>query len=492
MLPVIAIVGRPNVGKSTLFNTLTQTRDAIVADVPGVTRDRQYGYGKLGAVPYVCIDTGGLVENPSGMDALMRIQTEHAIKEADRLIFVADARAGLTPQDQFFANELRRSGKPVFLAVNKAEGLQAGIAGADFHSIGLGEPLAIAATHGFGCEELMDVVLAGFPPALSDEEQEREDDGRIRIAVIGRPNVGKSTLINRLIGEERVITSEVAGTTRDSILVPFERDGRQFTLIDTAGVRRRAKIDDEVEHLSVSKTLQAIAEAHVVTMVVDAQDSIGEQDASVLGLALSRGRALILAVNKWDNIPTEQRDDIRRLLTLKIDFVPFAPLHFVSARHGTGVGELVASMIRAYEAAMRKMPTPALTKTMEKAMVQHQPPIVRGRRIRLRYAHQGGRNPPRIVVHGSQASHVPESYKRYLANVFREAFDLFATPVSVEFRSDVNPFLRDKPKEKRGLKTSQKERRERRITKDRAKRPAKKKGGVTKQAGAPRGRKKRR
>jgi GTP-binding protein len=472
MLPVIAIVGRPNVGKSTLFNTLTRTRDAIVADVPGVTRDRQYGYGRLGPVQYVCIDTGGLVENPSGMDALMRIQTEHAIREADRLIFVADARAGLTPQDQFFARELRRSGKPVFLAVNKAEGLETGLAGADFHSIGLGEPYAIAATHGFGCEELMDIVLAGFPPAPPEDENE---DGRIKIAVIGRPNVGKSTLINRLIGDDRLITSEVAGTTRDSILVPFERDGRQFTLIDTAGVRRRARIDDQIEILSVAKTLQAIAEAHVVTMVVDAQDSIGEQDASVLGLALSRGRALILAVNKWDNIPTEQRDDIRRLLTLKIDFVPFAPLHFVSARHGTGVGELVASMIRAYEAAMRQMKTQELTRTMEAAMMQHQPPIVRGRRIRLRYAHQGGRNPPRIVIHGSQAAHVPESYKRYLANVFRDKFDLFATPVAVEFRSDVNPFVGDKPKEKLGLKTSNKERRERRIKKDRAKRPPKKK-----------------
>jgi GTPase len=473
MLPVIAIVGRPNVGKSTLFNTLTQTRDAIVADVPGVTRDRQYGYGRLGRVPYVCIDTGGLVENPSGMDALMRIQTEHAIREADRLLFIADARAGLTPQDQFFARELRRSGKPVYLAVNKAEGLESAIAAADFHSLGLGEPYAIAATHGYGCESLMDEVLAGFeaPPA----EDEEPEDGRIRIAVIGRPNVGKSTLINRLIGEERVITSDVAGTTRDSILVPFERDGRLFTLIDTAGVRRRARIDDQIEHLSVSKTLQAIAEAHVVVMIVDAQDSIGEQDASVLGLALSRGRALILAVNKWDNIPPEQREEIKRLLTLKLDFVPFAPLHYVSARHGTGVGDLTHSMIRAYEAAMRQMKTPELTRVMEAAMMQHQPPIVRGRRIRLRYAHQGGRNPPRIVVHGSQAAHVPESYKRYLANVFRDRFDLFATPVSVEFRSDVNPFLKDKPKEKRGLKTSQKERRERRIKKDRAKRPAKKK-----------------
>ncbi len=473
MLPVIAIVGRPNVGKSTLFNTLTQTRDAIVADVPGVTRDRQYGYGRLGRVPYVCIDTGGLVENPVGMDALMRIQTEHAIREADRLVFIADARAGLTPQDLFFARELRKSGKPVFLAVNKAEGMDAAMAASDFHSMGLGEPHAIAATHGYGCEDLMDLVLEGFEaPAEQDEEPE---DGRIRIAVIGRPNVGKSTLINRLIGEERVITSEVAGTTRDSILVPFERDGRQFTLIDTAGVRRRAKIDDEIEHLSVSKTLQAIAEAHVVTMLVYAHDSIGEQDASVLGLALNRGRALIIAVNKWDNIPPEQREEIKRLLMLKIDFVPFAPVHFISARHGTAVGDLTASMVRAYEAAMRKMPTPALTRCMEKAMVQHQPPIVRGRRIRLRYAHQGGRNPPRIVVHGSQAAHVPESYKRYLANKFRDEFDLFATPVSVEFRSDVNPFVGDKPKEKRGLKTAQKARRERRLKKDRAKRPAKKK-----------------
>ena len=451
MLPVIAIVGRPNVGKSTLFNTLTQTRDAIVADVPGVTRDRQYGYGRLGPVQYVCIDTGGLVENPSGMDALMRIQTEHAIREADRLIFVADARAGLTPQDQFFARELRKSGKPVFLAVNKAEGMEAAIAASDFHSIGLGEPHAIAATHGYGCEDLMDLVLEGFEAqAPQDEEPE---DGRIRIGIIGRPNVGKSTLINRLIGEERVITSDVAGTTRDSILVPFERDGRQFTLIDTAGVRRRARIDDEIEHLSVSKTLQAIAEAHVVVMVVDAQDSIGEQDASVLGLALNRGRALILAVNKWDNIPMDQREEIKRLLTLKIDFVPFAPIHFVSARHGTGVGDLVASMIRAYEAAMRQMKTPELTRCMQAAMEQHQPPIVRGRRIRLRYAHQGGRNPPVIVVHGAQAERTPEDYRRFLANCYREAFRLAGTPVRVDFRSEENPFAgrRDKltPRQRR-------------------------------------------
>jgi GTP-binding protein len=412
-----------------------------VADVPGVTRDRQYGYGRLGPVQYVCIDTGGLVENPSGMDALMRIQTEHAIREADRLIFVADARAGLTPQDQFFARELRRSGKPVFLAVNKAEGLETGLAGADFHSIGLGEPYAIAATHGFGCEELMDIVLAGFPPAPPEDENE---DGRIKIAVIGRPNVGKSTLINRLIGDDRLITSEVAGTTRDSILVPFERDGRAFVLIDTAGVRRRAKVEDVVERASVAKTLQAIAEAHVVILVLDAHEGIAEQDASVLGIALQRGRALIIAVNKWDGIAPEQREQIERQLSLKLDFVPFAPQIFISARHGTGVGELMQATVRAYEAAMRTLPTRELTRTLEHALTVHQPPLVRGRRIKLRYAHQGGRNPPRIIVHGNQTNAVPDAYTRYLANVFRKTYDLYATPVFIEYRTDKNPYARER------------------------------------------------
>ncbi len=305
MLPVIAIVGRPNVGKSTLFNTLTKTRDAIVADVPGVTRDRQYGYGKLGPVQYVCIDTGGLVENPSGMDALMRIQTEHAIREADRLIFVADARDGLTPRTSSSPTSCAAAGKPVFLAVNKAEGLISGMAGADFHSIGLGEPYAISATHGSGCEELMDIVLAGFPPHV--RRATRNEDGRIRIAVIGRPNVGKSTLINRLIGDERLITSEVAGTTRDSILVPFERDGRE---LHAHRHRRRAPAREDRRRESRScrcrRRCRPSPKHTWSSMVVDAQDSIGEQDASVLGLALSRGRALILAVNKWDNIPPEQ------------------------------------------------------------------------------------------------------------------------------------------------------------------------------------------
>src|SRR6516162_11142819 len=448
MLPVIALVGRPNVGKSTLFNVLTGTRDAIVADVPGLTRDRQYGFGRLGPVPYVVIDTGGLVENPIGLEAQMRAQTERAVAEADRLVLLADARAGLSPQDEFVARELRRSGKPVTLVLNKAEGLDEDIVAADFHALGFGPPLAIAASHGQGCEALMEHVLAGLEP----QAHAAEDAGVIRIAIIGRPNVGKSTLVNRLLGEERVIASAEPGTTRDSILVPFERNGRSFLLIDTAGVRRRARVEDVVERASVAKTLQAIDEAHVVILVLDAHDTVAEQDASVLGLALERGRALVIAVNKWDGIPAEQREQIRRQLALKLDFVPFAPLHFISARHGSGVGELMQSTVRAYEAAMRAMPTRELTRTLEHALTVHQPPLVRGRRIKLRYAHQGGRNPPRIIIHGNQTAAVPDAYTRYLANVFRKTYDLFATPVFIEYRTDANPYERERrtPPARRG------------------------------------------
>lgn len=449
MLPVIALVGRPNVGKSTLFNMLTGTRDAIVADVPGVTRDRQYGFGRVGPVPYVVIDTGGLIENPTGIEAQMRAQTERAVQEADRLILLTDARSGLTHQDEFVARELRRAGKPVHLAVNKADGLDSSVVAAEFHALGLGEPLAIAASHGQGLAALMDVTLEGLEPARHDEDGE----GAIRIAVIGRPNVGKSTLVNRLLGDERVIASADPGTTRDSIFVPFRRDERDFLLIDTAGLRRRSKVEDAVERASVAKTLQAIDEAHVVILVLDAHDAVAEQDASVLGLALERGRALLIAVNKWDGIAPEQRDEIHRQLALKLDFVPFAPLHFISARHGSGVGELAQATIRAHDAAMREMPTPQLTRTLERALEAHQPPLVRGRRIKLRYAHQGGRNPPRIIVHGNQTASVPDAYTRYLANVYRKAFDLFATPVAIEFRTDANPYdrpSRTRPHKKRG------------------------------------------
>ncbi len=455
MLSVVALVGRPNVGKSTLFNVLTRTRDAIVADVPGLTRDRQYGFGRVGPVPCVVVDTGGLIENPTGLEAQIRAQTERAVEEADRVVFVVDARSGLTPPDQFVARALRRAGKPVTIALNKSEGLDAEVVAAEFHALGYGEPIGISASHSQGCDELMAVVLrdvAEAPPG-------QEDDDTVRIAVIGRPNVGKSTLVNRLIGAERVIASEQPGTTRDSILVPFERDGRRFTLIDTAGVRRRARVEDAIERASVAKTLQAIDEAHVVILVLDAHETVAEQDASVLGIALERGRALIIAVNKWDGIAAEQREAIRNQLDLRLDFVPFAPVHFISARHGTGVGELVHATVRAYEAAMREMPTRELTRALEHAITMHQPPLVRGRRIKLRYAHQGGRNPPRVVIHGNQTASVPGAYTRYLTNVFRKTFDLFATPVVVEYRTDQNPYDRPTGRKRSGQARRGRERR---------------------------------
>jgi GTPase len=437
MLPIVALVGRPNVGKSTLFNALTGTRDAIVADVPGVTRDRQYGYGRVDDISCVVVDTGGVVASPrSTVEAQMRIQTERAIAEADRLVLVVDGRIGVTNDDQEVARLLHRSGKPVVLAINKAEGRDPGIFAAEFHRLGLGKPRLIAALNGQGCDALLRQALEGVEP-IADESG--ADDDSIRMAVIGRPNVGKSTLVNRLIGEERVIATDTPGTTRDSIFVPFERDGRRFTLIDTAGVRRRSRIDDAVERASVARTLQAIEAAHVVVLVLDAHEGIAEQDASVLGLALQRGRALLLAINKWDGIPMDRREQVRNELALRLDFVPFAPQHFISARHGTGVGELATAAVRAYEASMREMPTSQLSRVLEKALEAHQPPLVRGRRIKLRYAHQGGRNPPRIVIHGNQTQQTPEAYKRYLCNVFREAFDLYACPVALELRTAANP-----------------------------------------------------
>ncbi|MDQ2639718.1 MAG: ribosome biogenesis GTPase Der [Pseudomonadota bacterium] len=438
MLPIVALVGRPNVGKSTLFNTLTGTRDAIVADVPGVTRDRQYGYGRAGDVPCVIVDTGGVVTSPrSTVEQQMREQTERAIAEADRLVLVVDCRTGLTNDDREVARLLHRSGKPVVLAVNKAEGMDPGVVAAEFHRLGISEWRAVAALSGRGCEALLEQALEGVE-AVDEGPQEQDDS--IRIAVIGRPNVGKSTLVNRLIGEERVIATDMPGTTRDSIFVPFERDGRRFTLIDTAGVRRRARVEDAVERASVARTLQAIAAAHVVVLVLDAHQGIAEQDASVLGLALQKGRALLLAVNKWDGIPTDQREQVRNALSLRLDFVPFAPIHYISARHGTGVGELATAAVRAFEASMREMSTPQLSKVLEKALQAHQPPLVKGRRIKLRYAHQGGKNPPRIVIHGNQTQETPDAYRRYLSNVFREAFDLYACPVVLELRTDANPF----------------------------------------------------
>jgi GTP-binding protein len=408
--------------------------------VPGVTRDRQYGYARAADTPCVVVDTGGIVAKPSStVEQQMRVQTERAIEEADRLILIVDGRAGLTTEDTVVARLLLRSGKPVVLAINKAEGRDAGVFAADFHRLGIAEIRAVAALNGQGCEALLLKALEGLEPAA---EEQGEHDDSIRIAVIGRPNVGKSTLVNRLIGEERVVASELPGTTRDSIFVPFERDGRRFTLIDTAGIRRRARVSDAVERASVAKSMQAIEAAHVVVLVLDAHEGIAEQDASVLGLALQRGRALLLAINKWDGIPMDQREAVRSALALRLDFVPFAPQLFISARHGTGVGELAVAAVRAYEASMREMKTPQLSRVLEKALEAHQPPLVKGRRIKLRYAHQGGRNPPRVVIHGNQTEATPEAYRRYLSNVFREAFDLYACPVVLELRGDANPFSR--------------------------------------------------
>ena len=391
MLPVIALVGRPNVGKSTLFNVLTGTRDALVADMPGLTRDRKYGFGKIGPVPYLVVDTGGLVAGAEGIEALMARQTLRAIEEADRVLFLVDVREGLTPSDSYVAQTLRKLGKHVILVANKAEGLDAATAGAEFYQLGLGEPQAISSSHGDGVRALMERVLEGFEASPVDDAVPADD---IRVAVIGRPNVGKSTLINRLLGEDRVIASDVPGTTRDAVFVPFEREGRKYTLIDTAGVRRRARVEEAIEKFSVIKALQAVDSAHVVIGVIDAHDTVAEQDASLFGMVAERGRALLIAVNKWDNIPADKRDEIRTGLDLRLPFLEFAPIHFISALHGTGVGELIRAVGHAYDAAMREMPTPELTRVLETAIQQHQPPLVRGRRIKLRYAHQGGRNPP--------------------------------------------------------------------------------------------------
>lgn len=438
MLPVIALVGRPNVGKSTLFNFLTRTRDALVADLPGLTRDRNYGYGKVGPIPYLVVDTGGLVVDAQGVEQLMAKQTLRAIEEADRVLFLVDTREGVQPSDHFIAQTLRKLGKQVIVVANKSEGVDWGTAAADFFQLGLGEPESISAAHGDRVRELMDNVLEGIEVVEKEGQVGGGDD--IRVAVIGRPNVGKSTLINRLLGEERLIAFDQPGTTRDAVFVPFERDGHHYTLIDTAGVRRRARVEEAIEKFSVIKALQAVDSANVVIGVIDAHDTVAEQDASLFGMVAERGRALLIAVNKWDGIPSDKRDEIRMGLDLRLPFLDFAPVHFISALHGTGVGELMRAVKHAYDASMREMPTPELTRVLETAIQQHQPPLVRGRRIRLRYAHQGGRNPPIIVVHGNQVQHVPDAYKRYLANVFRKNFRLEGTPVRVEFRSDENPF----------------------------------------------------
>ncbi len=440
MLPVVALVGRPNVGKSTIFNCLTRTRDALVADLPGLTRDRKYGYARVGPRPCVVIDTGGLVEVSHGVERLMAEQTLKAVDEADRVLLIVDARAGCVPEDLHVANLLRRGGKTVLVVANKSESLDPEIAGVDFHQLGFGAPVAVSAAHAQGIEELLERALDGIARDPETPEAETADSEEIRVAVVGRPNVGKSTLINRLLGEERLVAFDQPGTTRDAVFVPFERDGQRYTLIDTAGVRRRARVSDAVEKFSIVKALQAIDAAHVVIGVLDAHDTIAEQDASLLGLINEQGRALVIAVNKWDGIDPSQRDSIRDGVGLRLDFLAYAPVHYISARHGTGVGDLMGSVRMAFRAAMKELPTKDLNRALEQAVTMHQPPLVRGRRIKLRYAHQGGRNPPIVVIHGNQTQHVPETYRRYLENHFRQTFRLKGTPMRVEFRTDENPF----------------------------------------------------
>ncbi|MBK4734462.1 ribosome biogenesis GTPase Der [Noviherbaspirillum pedocola] len=442
MKPVIALVGRPNVGKSTLFNRLTRSRDALVADLPGLTRDRHYGEGRIGERPFLVIDTGGF--EPVAKDGIlheMAKQTKQAVAEADVVIFLVDGRQGMTPHDKTITDFLRRSGRPVLLVVNKAEGMKYTSVTADFYELGLGDPYVISAAHGDGVMDLVDEALDSALARQEEPEEEVEPEGRdIRIAIVGRPNVGKSTLVNTLLGEERVIAFDMPGTTRDSIEIPFERDGKRYSLIDTAGIRRRGKVFEAIEKFSVVKTLQSISEANVVILLLDAQQDISEQDAHIAGFILESGRALVVGVNKWDGLQSDRRDEIKIDLERKLSFLSFAKFHFISAQKGTGIPQLMKSVDAAYAAAMVKLPTPKLTRALLDA-VEHQQPRRKGTfRPKLRYAHQGGQNPPIIVIHGNGLEGIDANYKRYLEKHFRETFSLVGTPLRIELRSGKNPF----------------------------------------------------
>ncbi|MBT8089306.1 MAG: ribosome biogenesis GTPase Der [Gammaproteobacteria bacterium] len=459
MLPVIALIGRPNVGKSTLFNRLTRSRDALVADYPGLTRDRQYGFGKLGPIPYLVIDTGGVAGGEVGIEEAMVGQTVRALQEADAAIIMVDGRSGLTAADENVAALARKHARKTWLAVNKAEGLDADLASSEFHGLGLGEPIAVSAAHGDRIAALMDAVLGDFE-AESPDEDVGDDDKELRIAVIGRPNVGKSTLANRLLGEERLVVFDQPGTTRDSVAVPFERNDRRYLLIDTAGIRRKARVHEAIEKFSIIKALQAIEQAQVVIAVLDAQEGVTEQDVSLLGLVLERGRALVVVTNKWDGLSAYERKRIRDELDRRLPFLDFAERMTISALHGTAVGDLLPAVERAFRAANSDLSTTELTRELESAVMEHPPPLVRGRRIRLRYAHQGGRNPPVIVIHGNQTDRLPEAYRRYLINRFRKAFKLKGTPVRLSFKTSKNPF-----KGKRNKLTPRQERSRKRLMK---------------------------
>ncbi|MEC9416073.1 MAG: ribosome biogenesis GTPase Der [Pseudomonadota bacterium] len=443
MLPVIALIGRPNVGKSTLFNRLTKSRDALVADYPGLTRDRQYGYGKLGSMPYLIVDTGGISGDEEGIQELMAQQTIQAIKESNALIVMVDGRTGPTAADEYIIDLTRKHSKKVWFVVNKAEGLDEDIAVSEFHDFGLPEPIAISASHGDRVSALMDEILKPYESEFDIETIDNEDQSEknaLSIAIIGRPNAGKSTLINRLIGEERLVVFDQPGTTRDSVSVPLERDGMKYVLFDTAGVRRKGKVKESIEKFSIIKTLQSIEKSNVVFAVMDAKEGITEQDISLMGLVVERGRALVLLINKWDGLDLGQKTKVDKQIKRRLPFLDFAERHMISALHGTGVGDLMPASQRAYKAATRKLSTNALTNELEAALIEHAPPLIKGRRIRLRYAHQGGRNPPTIVIHGNQTERLPLTYKRYLINRFRKKFRLKGTPIKLIFKTSDNPY----------------------------------------------------
>jgi len=457
MLPVIALVGRPNVGKSTLFNRLTKTRDALVADYAGLTRDRKYGDGKLGDVPYIIVDTGGISGMEEGIDYEMAEQSFAAIDEADIILFLVDAQAGMTASDQMIAEYLRKEGKTTFLVVNKTDGLDSDIVTADFHALGLGvEPFAIAASQNRGISKLMASVLEPYLEEFADYEEKNEKYKGIKIAVVGRPNVGKSTLVNRMLGEDRVVVYDQAGTTRDSIYIPFEREEKEYTLIDTAGVRRRKNVDEAVEKFSIIKALQAIQDSNVAILVVDAHVGLVEQDLHMLGFVLNAGRALVVAINKWDGMELYDKDRLKTELDRRLPYLDWADKHFISAKHGTNVGHLYKSIHTAYDSSVAKWSTNYLTGVLQGALETHQPPLVRGRRIKLRMAHQGGSNPPIVVIHGNQTEEVPGSYKRYLENTFRKVLKIRGTPIQFEFKTTKNPFADKKEKDVRGRYSKQK------------------------------------
>ncbi|WP_323847082.1 ribosome biogenesis GTPase Der [Microbulbifer magnicolonia] len=444
MLPVIALVGRPNVGKSTLFNRLTKSRDALVANYAGLTRDRKYGEAEIDGRKVILVDTGGISGGEEGIDAAMAQQSIQAIEEADIVLFLVDCRAGLTPADQMIADQLRTRSKPTFLVANKVDGVNPDIALAPFYELGIGELFPTTATHGRGVRTLMERVVADLPEQA--EAVEEEEATGIKIAIVGRPNVGKSTLVNRLLGEDRVVVYDQPGTTRDSVYINYQRDDKPYTLIDTAGIRRRKNIKESVEKFSIVKTLQAVEDANVVVLVIDAREGLVDQDMHLMGSVIQAGRALVVALNKWDGLEADHREYVKTELERRLRFVEFADIHFISALHGTGVGNLYQSIESAYQSATDKLSTNHLTRILQWAVTEHQPPLVHGNRIKLRYAHAGGQNPPVIVIHGNQTEQVPGHYVRYLEKTFRKALDLHGTPVKIEFRTGTNPYAGKKQK----------------------------------------------